>query len=504
MTWISRLSLVVMVAAMAGCGGARSGSSAQPGQIPYQTTASTAPLPTAANLAPLSRALQALRNGQQQHVRIIQIGDSHTAGDRFTGRLRALFQGAYGSAGPGAMVAGLPYATFEPDLVNLAQTEGWSIANSRHSDAAGPYSLSGARVFSSDSQDTMILQSTEAQGFDHIEIGAFMHASGGSIGIWVDNQKVGTWSTRGNGINHETFQLDVRQGSRQLVLRPEGDGEVWLTSWSVSRKAPGVIFESYGIVGATIEIFNRWDLSAYTAELRAKDPDLVIVAFGTNEGFDDSLSPDAYAAAFANQLRTIQASAPGAAIVVVGSPDAARLPSSCRRDDIESIEFACRPLSADEALYYRELFRGDNVQPEQCRWHQPPSLAMVRQVQRQVATQMGYYFWDWSTAMGGPCSVHEWAVMDPPLARTDHVHLTRAGYERSAEMLYRALTSGGGTQSYQNPTSAQTVTPAPTQPAVAPQSVQPAPGAASSVPANAPSNPGGIGGTPDFEWIAPP
>ena len=43
-----------------------------------------------ANLEPFFQALNALETGQSQDpVVVLQIGDSHTAGDRFSGRLRA-------------------------------------------------------------------------------------------------------------------------------------------------------------------------------------------------------------------------------------------------------------------------------------------------------------------------------------------------------------------------------------------------------------------------------
>ena len=49
-----------------------------------------------------------------------------------------------------------------------------------------------------------------------------------------------------------------------------------------------------------------------------------MLAFGTNEGFRDSTDPTAYAAAFAARLRELHAAAPGAALLVLGPPDAYR------------------------------------------------------------------------------------------------------------------------------------------------------------------------------------
>ncbi|MEQ5209109.1 hypothetical protein ABN217_19290, partial [Proteus sp. fly-1067] len=48
----------------------------------------------------LSRLDNKLKQGNQQ-IHIVQIGDSHTAADFFSGELRTLFQQRYGDAGPG-------------------------------------------------------------------------------------------------------------------------------------------------------------------------------------------------------------------------------------------------------------------------------------------------------------------------------------------------------------------------------------------------------------------
>ena len=53
-------------------------------------------------------------------------------------------------------------------------------------------------------------------------------------------------------------------------------------------------------------------------------PSLIVLAFGTNEGFRDSTDPTAYAADFAARLRDLHAAAPGAALVVLGPPDGDR------------------------------------------------------------------------------------------------------------------------------------------------------------------------------------
>jgi lysophospholipase L1-like esterase len=56
-----------------------------------------------------------------------------------------------------------------------------------------------------------------------------------------------------------------------------------------------------------------------------------------------------------------------------------------------------------------------------------------------VALRHGWAFWDWSAAMGGACSMHQGLAEDPPLAMSDHVHLSKAGYALTADRLFTDL-----------------------------------------------------------------
>jgi lysophospholipase L1-like esterase len=434
-------ALALVVAS--GCSSSRGGDAA-PGQIPqlsWQMPAGNV------SPAPFMARLQQIVTSRTSPVTIIQLGDSHTAGDKFTGELRRLFQERYGSAGRGEMGAGAPFGFYEPTLVAVLQTEGWRVESSRSSEGFGPFSISGYTVVGEDPADSMVLQSTEPEGFDVVEVGAFSHPGGGSVEVLVDGRQMGIMRTDGRAVELLRFRQEVLRGSRQLVLRPVGDGEVWLSSWDTYRNTRGVVLESHGVVGATVNVSNRWDRDAYLAELYAADPALVIVAYGTNEGFNDELDPSEYKLEFTAQIQQIEAAAPNASLVIVGPPDAARLPENCRTDEVESITVPCGPLTQSERINYTQIFGASTPQGSACRWHQPPNLELVRIVQAQVANERGHYFWDWSRAMGGACAIHQWAQREPALARRDHIHLTDEGYRLSAAALFRDLTGGSAVAS---------------------------------------------------------
>ena len=118
---------------------------------------------------------------------------------------------------------------------------------------------------------------------------------------------------------------------------------------------------------------------------------------------------------FADRLRALHAAAPGAALLVLGPPDALPPPPQGQRRTAR--------------LRRSELDRAAEPAP-------------IREAQRSVAAREGAYFWDWQAAMGGPCSMLRWAATSPPMAAPDHVHLYAPGYQATADALFRAIMDG--------------------------------------------------------------
>src|ERR1700681_1171571 len=81
--------------------------------------------PPARALRPFFVALAGLdQHRARRPLRILQVGDSHTANDGFSGRLRERLQDRFGAAGRGWLPAGVPYGYFRPALVAVGES-GW-------------------------------------------------------------------------------------------------------------------------------------------------------------------------------------------------------------------------------------------------------------------------------------------------------------------------------------------------------------------------------------------
>jgi lysophospholipase L1-like esterase len=196
---------------------------------------------------------------------------------------------------------------------------------------------------------------------------------------------------------------------RTNELRTTDERQVHLIGWTTERHENGVIYENHGTIGATVNLLGQMSATTVAYELSDSCPSLVVIAFGTNEGFDAALDLQAYRASFATTITVLAAHAPQAAILVLGPPDG-------NQPDPSGL------LKA----------RG---------WRKPRNLAGVRRIQREIAVKMGWAFWDWSQAMGGTGSMHQLVVRDPPLALPDHMHLNKSGYAATADVLLFDLIS---------------------------------------------------------------
>jgi lysophospholipase L1-like esterase len=264
----------------------------------------------------------------------------------------------------------------------------------------------------------MVLTSTEPEGFDRMALSLVARPGGAPLTLRLDNGKKRPISTAAArpALRRVEVRLPVRAKAHRVELSAPRAAGQQVIGWAVERSNPGVIYENHGAIGATVALLEKLDPATVAAELAERRPALLVVAFGTNEGFEDSLDLARYAARFRAAVAELARLARGAPVLVLGPPDGNRLPPGCAKDAA-----ACGSR--------------DNV----CAWAEPRNLAAVRDIQRRAARRHGWAFWDWSAAMGGRCGIDRWLGRDPPLAMPDHVHLNEAGYTATADALFSAL-----------------------------------------------------------------
>lgn len=186
-------------------------------------------------------------------------------------------------------------------------------------------------------------------------------------------------------------------------------GEVVLQGFSVVYdEAAAMTIDVFGIPSATVKGWSNADLSYLKASLPQDAYDAVILEYGTNEGAVGQFDPSRYAALLGASLRSMRHVFPNAACVLMGPTD-------------RGVRVPVRRNGKIDLLKYSRI-------------HQ-----QITRIQADVGDDFGCVVWDWQRYMGGPGSIYRWARETPPLAATDLIHLTPAGYRRTASAVAESL-----------------------------------------------------------------
>ena len=352
------------------------------------------------------KALGDLKSGaRDRSVTVLHLGDSHIALDHMTGEVRRRGAAMLGDGGRG-LAPGVPYPYYAPQNYQISMSGNWRVASSLTGSAPGPFGMSGFRIEATDGGAEISLTSEHEIGAVEIEV--YGGPDTGAVMLTLGQAAPLTLPTKSEkpGV---VFLRVPAAGVREVRLRVAGNGPVRLLGWTMTGTKPGFRYDSYGISGATLDVVSHWDDAIVDAEIVRLAPDLVLLGYGTNEGFNDHADAAAYGRRFGQLVERLQRLAPQASIGVLGAFDGAR-----------------RARPADRALCGKG-------------WATPPKLGILRDVQRGIARQGGLFYTDMSRAMDGACGVARWVEADPPLAWPDHVHLRPEGARRAGTMLWNDL-----------------------------------------------------------------
>jgi lysophospholipase L1-like esterase len=354
---------------------------------------------------------------------ILQIGDSHTAADYFTGEVRKILQARYGNGGVGYVDVGKPHPGVRSAVLSVSASSGWAYASLQKAAESNLFFLSGFDATATRGGETVSFTASQPVPYDQIEIEVATGPDYGTIDIAVDNLPPERRTLAAPEHGRLVFRItpEHRRADKvhRLVITTLDDRPTTISSVAIFDKGRGLSYSNVGFPGATIDIVNKYDPKMLDDELKRLAPRIVVLAFGTNEGFNDDLDLEHYRARYRTVIRKIRASLPEGQIVMVGPPRADRVATICLKEPQSA---ACKAARGE----------GELDQPTECPYQTPPRLDLVRQVQRDLAKQENIPFWDWSGIMPAKCGAHSWAMASPRLMASDHVHFTPEGYKVSA------------------------------------------------------------------------
>jgi lysophospholipase L1-like esterase len=363
------------------------------------------PAPAAGDLA-LPRFYAALGGLEAKtrldHARVLWLGDSHTAADYLTGAFRRRLGLRFGSGGPGFLRLGAN--SYRHGGVKLAREGKWRIEpeppSRRSSEGDTAFGFAGLRAIPTDARARIEarIDLSAVRGAVRYEL-LFDLPSAASFRV-----SVGSSTTK---IDAKT-PLERSAGSPIARLRFEGAaGEPFEIAGAANAprfygviaegSEPGVVLDTSGIDGARFATALAWNAEVLAAELRARRPDLVVIAYGTNEAFDNRRA-EVHGNEVTELVGRLRRGAPGADCLILGPPDAAS-------PDFSSL----------------------------------PHVAEVEGALERAARRVGCGFFSLRSAMGGDGSFARWMKENPQLARSDRVHYLPPGYERLGEALADAV-----------------------------------------------------------------
>lgn len=183
-------------------------------------------------------------------------------------------------------------------------------------------------------------------------------------------------------------EFSLTGNPKQAALQPTAHG------------SEAIVYQQLGVNGARAkkmqEIANS---DAFVRAVGQRIPDLIVLAYGTNEVTDNDWTVDSYERLFEDIVTRCRAAAPQASVLIMGPPD--------------------RAVAGNGG------------------WSSVRRMSAMIEAQRRAAFKAGAAYWSACEAMGGAGSMTAW--FSKGLAQPDHVHLTVNGYYRLGALFFRDL-----------------------------------------------------------------
>ncbi len=374
------------------------------------------------------RELETFSNGERKtSPHIYWLGDSHTAADFMTHRVRRRLARILGDGGPGFVRVGSDH--YRHEQVQFWRSGQWAIEPAQPARRSrvfdGVFGYSGLRLIPKRGAEASVrwgdkdVRKSEPRwvtlqvrlqeqasldvyfGQQRFQLNRQLLASlTNDIGLPKDNapepllqQNSGIAkisSVRQVGpISWVRFALV--HAARMRLHYGKGRPEVF--GAFLEYMQAGAVLDTAGINGSRIATILAWEETQHIAQIRARKPDLVVLSYGTNEVFDQT-PLSRYPGQYERVLARFRKAIPKLPCWLIGPTDAAKANGESRA-----------------------------------------RVEAITQMQRKVAKNLHCAFSSPAELMGGSGSFKRWMQSSPRLASRDKVHLTIAGYHKLGDLL---------------------------------------------------------------------
>ena len=340
--------------------------------------------------------LRALEKEGTGRVAITQLGASHTAAHSFTDESRALLATRFGSAGRGFVAAGKSSTRLERAGVWRNLFGHWSISDALKLRASSlVWGLTGVRAeASAGASMTMSFEEPFGTAEDTalLQVYYLEEPGGAPPQVIIDNVLIPIVVEPATRTGVRVLEFVAPGPTHVISVSNPGPGPMSFFGISHELSKPGIVYDALGLPGSTSITLASYEQGALMEQVSARQPDLFVFFFGTNESGLAPSTVEEMKASYPLLFSTLRKAAPTADCLILAPTDRMR-----RKKDGKG-------------------------------WREAESLDAVTWAMEQVALEQGCAFWRTREVMGGKGSIERWRKQK--LANDDHVHLTTEGYQR--------------------------------------------------------------------------
>ncbi len=312
-------------------------------------------------------------------TRITHYGDSPITNDGITGTARRLLQERFGDAGHGFILVDRPWEWYGHQSITFTSSGGWtddSLMNPMTKD--GMFGLGGVTFHPSAGKSARFGPATSGdtgKNFSSADIYYLAQPGGGQFSVSVNGDSSQIISTDTDAAKSAFQEIKAaRPGANTFEIKTVSGG-VRMFGAVLENDGPGVVYDSLGVNGAYAGLLAHVMNEQHWAEqLQHRQPDLLILNYGTNESeyaSDDQLAR--YERDLREVVRRARAALPSISILIVSPMDRGKHAAGGRvitLDSIPKIVEMQHRVARDTGCGFLNLFAAMGGEGTMARWHE--------------------------------------------------------------------------------------------------------------------------------------
>jgi lysophospholipase L1-like esterase len=216
-------------------------------------------------------------------TRITQLGDSIINSDYISSATKQKLQRDFGDGGRGYIFMGSPKFYYLTDVSHYSSD--WTFKSAITPQIKDQLYGIGGTAFLGSQGAKATFETTKkdlGQRFSKAIVYYLRQPRSGELEVFLDGKSIRRLSTDGASIEAAKEELTFEEGSHKLQVKVS-KGVVRTFGVALEAKGPGIVYDAIGQLSNTVFSMLRANEEHWKAQLRLRQPDLVILSFGAND-----------------------------------------------------------------------------------------------------------------------------------------------------------------------------------------------------------------------------